>query len=262
MAVALQKRPIRSRIVYGPVRSRRLGFSLGVNLMPSRYKLCSFNCLCCPYSWTCRATAPPGDRLKDTPPPDKVLGALENALQRLSHNRRRADSIVICGNGEPTLHPHLREIVEAVKELRDRYLPRAATAIFSNSSTVADPRVRDTLDLLDLNVMKFDAGSEELIRELNQPAGPIYVGELVAGLRELKRVHLASLFVQGRVTNADPDSVELWSERIEEIRPALVQIYTLDRPPVDPRIEKVSLPTLQWIAEEVHWRTRIPVEIC
>jgi wyosine [tRNA(Phe)-imidazoG37] synthetase (radical SAM superfamily) len=98
---------------------------------------------------------------------------------------------------------------------------------------------------------KFDAGSEEMFHRLNHPRGPIYLGEIVAGLKELKNIFLQSLFVQGRVTNAAPDSVGLWVDRVRDIRPLGVQIYTLDREPADKRIEKVSFATLQWIANEV-----------
>ena len=253
--------PLQSGIIYGPVRSRRLGLSLGVNILPTRYKLCSFNCLYCQYGWTFKPTFAPTHQLKDLPRTQQVVTALEKALERFSRESAAIDSISLCGNGEPTLHPNLGEIVQATKRLRDRYLPQALVAIFSNSSTVGMEPVRDALNLLDRNIMKFDAGSEELIRRLNHPAGPIYIGEIVAGLKKLKNVFIQSLFVQGRVANADPDSIALWIEKIAEIRPALVQVYTLDRAPADKKISKVSLPTLQWIANQVRWRAGAEAEV-
>jgi wyosine [tRNA(Phe)-imidazoG37] synthetase (radical SAM superfamily) len=107
----------------------------------------------------------------------------------------------------------------------------------------------------------FDAGSEEMFRHLNHPTAPVYMGEIVAGLKQLRDIYLQSLFVQGRVTNADPDSVSLWIEKVREIHPLGVQIYTLDREPADRRIERVSLPTLQWIADEVRWRAGVNAEV-
>jgi wyosine [tRNA(Phe)-imidazoG37] synthetase (radical SAM superfamily) len=109
--------------------------------------------------------------------------------------------------------------------------------------------------------MKLDAGSEELIGQLNGPAPPFYLGEIVAGLKRLRDVTLQSLFIQGRITNADPDSVVLWVEKVAEIQPTLVQVYTLDRIPAERRLWKVSIPTLQWIARLVRWRASVPAEV-
>lgn len=147
------------------------------------------------------------------------------------------------------------------KRLRDRYQPQARLAMLSNSSTVGNKAIRDVIELLDVKIMKFDAGSEEMFQQLNHPHEPIYMGDIVAGLRELKSIYLQSLFVQGRVTNADPDSVGLWIEKVRDIRPLGVQVYTLNREPADKKIEKVSLTTLQWIADQVRWRAGVPAEV-
>ncbi|HEX9663316.1 MAG TPA: radical SAM protein [Candidatus Binatia bacterium] len=248
-------------IIYGPVPSRRLGRSLGINLLPVEYKLCSFNCLYCQYGWTKKATFTPGERLKDLPSVDAVATALETALAEFSRDHRTIDAISICGNGEPTLYPALAEVIVNVKQIRDRYQPHARVAILSNSSTVGDPAVRAALELLELKIMKFDAGSEEMFRQLNHPAAPVYMGEIVAGLKELKNTFLQACFVQGRVTNADPDSVAIWIDIVREIHPLGVQVYTLDREPADKRIEKVSLTTLRWIAHAVRWRAGLQADV-
>ena len=192
----LKTLPLQSAIIYGPVRSRRLGLSLGVNLLPTNYKLCSFNCIYCQYGWTKKATLSPTRELKDLPRLDEVASALETALQSLVNARQTVDSITICGNGEPTLYPSIAEVIETAKQLRDLYLPKTRLAILSNSSTVGNKIVRDAMELLDLKIMKFDAGSEEMFRQLNHPVSPIYMGEIVAGLKELKNIFLQSLFVQ------------------------------------------------------------------
>ncbi len=163
--------------------------------------------------------------------------------------------------GEPTLHPDLVEIVSEVRSLRNKYLPYAKLVILSNSSTLGREEVHEALKMIDMKVMKFDAGSEELVRQLNGPARPFYLGEIVEGLKRLRDVTLQSLFVQGRVTNADPDSVELWIQKVEEIQPMLVQIYSLDRVPAERRLWKVNLATLQWIANQVRWRVGVPVKV-
>jgi len=257
----LKKISLQRGIIYGPVPSRRLGQSLGINLLPTDQKLCSFNCLYCQYGWTKNVTFAPGEQLQNLPSLNAVEAALETALTVIGLDRKKIDSITICGNGEPTLYPALAEVIVAAKKLRDRYQPQARVAILSNSSTVGDPTVRAALEMLDLKLMKFDAGSEEMFRQLNHPAAPVYMGEIIAGLKQLKDCYLQSCFVQGRVTNADPDSVAMWIEKIREIHPLAVHIYSLDREPADKRIERVSLTTLEWIANEARWRAGVAISV-
>ena len=256
----LKKIYSRQGIVYGPVPSRRLGLSLGINLLPTAYKVCSFNCLYCQYGWTKKRLQAPS-QLQHLPSVDEVATAIESALVELSSEANAIESFAICGNGEPTHYPQLGELIAAVKALRDRYQSQARVAILSNSSTVGSPSVRATLDIVDLRIMKFDAGSEEMFCRLNHPSAPVYMGEIIAGLKALKNIYLESLFVRGRITNADPDSVQMWVEKVREIQPLGVQLYTLDREPVDKQIEKVSHTTLEWIANEVRWRAGVPAEI-
>lgn len=253
--------PLQSDIVYGPVSSRRLGISLGINLLPHDYKLCSFNCLYCQYGWTPKPTLSPTHQIKDLPRPQAVSAALQASLQRFAKRKQRLDCITFAGNGEPTLHPDLAEIVAEAKRLRDQYLPQVKLAILSNSSTVGKREVREALEMLDVKIMKLDAGSEEVIRRLNVPSPPFYIGEIVAGLKSLRELILQSMFVQGRVANTDPDSLEQWLEKVREIKPTLVQVYTLDRHPAEKRLWKVNLPTLQWIARQVRWRAGVPAEV-
>lgn len=258
---ALNQIELQRGIIYGPVQSRRLGVSLGINLLPSQYKLCSFNCLYCQYGWTKQVTLSPGERLNDLPSVGAVATALEAALAEFSCAGPAIDAISICGNGEPTLYPALAEVIIKLKEIRDRCQPRARLAILSNSSTVGDPGVRAAVELVDVKIMKFDAGSEAMFRQLNHPAAPVHMGEIVAGLKALKKIFLQSCFVRGRVTNAEPDSLAMWLEKVREIQPLGVQIYTLDRAPADKRIEKVGATTLGWIADEVRWRAGVPAEV-
>jgi wyosine [tRNA(Phe)-imidazoG37] synthetase (radical SAM superfamily) len=257
----LRRISLQRGIIYGPVPSRRLGRSLGINLLPSEYKLCSFSCIYCQYGWTKKVPFKESEQLKDLPSVEAVAAALETALARLSRDRKEIDAISICGNGEPTLYPELAQVIMRVQRLRDRYQPQARLAILSNSSTVGDPAVRAALELLDVKVMKFDAGSEEMFRRLNHPVAPVYMGEIVAALKTLKNTLLQSCFVQGRVTNADPDSVATWIEKLREIHPLSVHVYTLDREPADKRIEKVNLTTLRWIAQAVRWRAGLEAEV-
>lgn len=248
-------------IVYGPVRSRRLGLSLGINILPSGYKLCSFNCLYCQYGWTSKPTLNLTHQIQDLPRPEEVSAALEKYLQQMTRQRIKLDSITFSGNGEPTLHPNLAGIIAEAKNLRNQYAPSVKLAILSNSSTVRKKEVREALDMLDLKVMKLDAGREDLIRRLNAPAHPFYLGEIIAGLKRLQNLTLQSLFVQGRITNSDPDSVHEWVEMVKVIQPELVQVYTLDRVPAERRLCKVNRATLEWIASLVRWRAAVPAEV-
>ncbi len=255
-AIALQ-----TGIVYGPLRSRRLGISLGINLLPEDYKACSFNCLYCQYGWTPEPSKEISQALKDLPKLAAVSTALEEALKVIARRRQQIDAITFSGNGEPTLHPDFPAIMEKARGLRDQYLSRAKLAALSNSSTVDRPEVRAALNRCDLKIMKLDAGSEETLHQLNGPAPGIYLKDIVAGLRNLNDVVLQSLFIQGRVTNADPDSVAAWIETVRQIHPSLVQIYTLDRVPAEGRISEVNRSTLEWIANQLRWRAGIRAEI-
>jgi wyosine [tRNA(Phe)-imidazoG37] synthetase (radical SAM superfamily) len=245
------------------VNSRRLGLSLGINLLPTTYKLCSFNCLYCQYGWSRKSTLTLNvtDEICDLPQPQEVYTALESSLEELTRRETVVNSITISGNGEPTLHPDLGKIVQGARKLREKYLPQAKLAILSNSSTVGRREVREALEMLDLKIMKLDAGSEELLQQINGPTDHIDLRSIVAGLKELRHVTLQSLFVQGRVNNADPNNVEHWVDKVKEIQPQLVQIYTLDRVPAEKRLWKVNLPTLQWIGREVYWRAGVKAEV-
>ena len=258
----LEVRPLQTDMVYGPLRSRRLGLSLGINLLPAGTKICSFNCIYCQYGWTQKPTLHlTEEHLGTLPRPSEISEALERSLERIVKHRSQVDAITFSGNGEPTLHPELAEIVERARGLRDHYLPQAKLAILSNSSTVGKDGVRGVLRQFEVRIMKLDAGREDVVQRLNVPAHPFYLAEIVEGLKRLKEITLQSLFVQGRVTNADPDSIEAWLEKVREIRPALVQVYTLDRVPADRKLRKVNTPTLQWIARQVRWRAGVPAEI-
>jgi wyosine [tRNA(Phe)-imidazoG37] synthetase (radical SAM superfamily) len=208
-------------VVYGPVRSRRLGASLGINVLPSGSKRCTFDCLYCQYGWT----APASDELP-FPSVEEVLEGVEESLARLVHP---PDYITFSGNGEPTLHTGFSALVDGVNRVRDRRAPSAKTAVLSNSTRASDPATREALGRLDARIMKLDAGTEETFRRLNRPVEAISLGAIVEGLRALPGVTLQSLFVAGPAGNAAPAEIEAWAARVESIAPVGVQIYTLER---------------------------------
>jgi wyosine [tRNA(Phe)-imidazoG37] synthetase (radical SAM superfamily) len=209
-------------IIYGPVASRRLGFSLGINLLPPLEKPCTFDCAYCQYGFTQRPPSP-SDAF---PSVDAVLAAVESALAELP---LPPAFLTFSGNGEPTTHPHFLTAVQDVCALRDRVLPSAKVAVLSNSTRVFDPVVRQALALLDTRIMKLDAGTEAVFQRYCRPLENVTLDRIVAGLAALSNVTVQALFASGSCGNADPEHVRAWVEKVVAIAPIETQIYTLDR---------------------------------
>lgn len=215
---------LHKKIIYGPINSRRLGRSLGINLMPTTYKLCSFNCIYCQYGWTEAHTLDVRNHLSDLPTADEVKNAMEDWLK----DKKRVDYITFSGNGEPSLHPEFDKIVIEVKKLRDKYQPQAKVAILSNSSSLNLSEVKKALKRLDVRIMKLDCGTPGLFKKMSQPAPNVTYQDVVENLRDSKGVIVQSVFVGGDITNTVIDEVEEWAEKLRYILPEKVQIYSLD----------------------------------
>ena len=212
-------------ILYGPVRSRRLGFSLGINLLPPGHKLCDFDCVYCQYGWTDAALLARAGELA-FPAPEEVAAALRAALPGCDPPPAY---LTFSGNGEPTLHPRFGEVVAAVTAVRDELLPAARTAILSNGARAGVPEVRDALRRLDVRILKLDAGAAELFGRYNRPAAGITLASVVDGLRALGGVTLQSLFTGGPGGNSGEPEVREWLAAARAVAPLAVQIYTLAR---------------------------------
>lgn len=242
-------------VIYGPVFSRRLGRSLGINLLPDDYKLCSFDCVYCQYGRTeVKTLCPEPQRFRDR---DWVLRAVEIGL--LMHGPD-IDVITFAGNGEPTLYPDFPTIVAEVRRLRDRLCPDVKLAILSNSSTVHLPDIREGLALLDDPIMKLDAGDSRTLARVNRPDPAVKLAHVVEGLREVPRLTIQSVLIDGPATNIRGTSYEAWLSALDEIRPARVQIYSTDRPVPDAGVERVAPATLEHIAREVERRAGLQVD--
>ena len=216
---------LQSDIIYGPVHSRRLGLSLGVNILPAHIKVCTFDCLYCQYG-RCTAVPPGKTGAHNFPAVVKVLSALEQALKKQA---QPPAYITFSGNGEPTLHPDFKKMVEGVRQVRDAFCPAARTAILSNSTTVNNPVTRQALAMLDVRIMKLDAGTEDMFRHYNRPARSITLADTVKGLASLGNISLQSLFTAGPEGNFTPEHLCRWVEQVKKISPLVVQIYTLAR---------------------------------
>ena len=241
-------------IIYGPVDSRRLGRSLGLNLSPTAYKVCSFNCVYCHYGWTKDLTSDLSAYLKDVPTPQAVEEALERTLTALDPPPQY---LTFSGHGEPTLHPDFAEIVDRVLAVRDRAGTEAEVAILSNSTGLGDEGVMRGLAKLDVRIMKLDAGTDQVLKRINRPAVDITVGAIVEGLKRLEHVTLQSVFVEGGVTNTGDEDVEAWLSRVGEIGPREMQIYSLENAPAMSTLVGVPAEKLAEIARKVKERTGI-----
>ena len=235
-------------IIYGPVDSRRLGRSLGINLSPTGYKVCSFNCVYCHYGWTKHLETDLSRYAADLPSVDAVEEALRKALRETSPPPAY---ITFSGNGEPTLHPDFSEIVDRVIAVKERSGVDAELAILSNSTAVGDARVRDALAKLDVRIMKLDAGTRDAFDRINRPAPGVSLDEIVEGLKQLDGITLQSVFVDGEVTNTGQDDVEIWLKAVREIAPASMQVYSLENAPAMSTLVGVPMKRLREIREQV-----------
>jgi wyosine [tRNA(Phe)-imidazoG37] synthetase (radical SAM superfamily) len=242
-------------VIYGPVNSRRLGRSLGINLSPLDYKICSFNCVYCHYGWNKYLKTDLSDYVDDLPTVAQVEEDLEKAIRSMDVP---PEYITFSGNGEPTLHPDFEQVVEAVIAVGRRTGAGARLAILSNSTALDDPSVVRALGKLDVRIMKLDAGTDEVLERINHPAAGISVDGIVNGLKRLEDVTLQSVFVGGEVTNAGDEDVEAWLARLEEVRPSHMQVYSLENAPALSTLAGIPMGRLNEIAARV--KERIGVE--
>ena len=219
---------LKTGLTYGPVDSRRLGRSLGLNILPRRAKLCSFDCAYCQYGWTGTHSLR-GESAVDLPSPDDLASALEDVLRSLP---APPAYITFSGNGEPTLHPRFGAMVEAAIAARDRLAPGARTAILSNATTAGVPGIRSALLRLDVRIMKLDAGTEATFARYNRPCAGVDLEGVTAGLEALAAeapLVVQALFASGTNGNLGGAEIDAWRRRLLRIRPQIVQIYTLAR---------------------------------
>ncbi len=246
--------PLQSTIVYGPVSSNRLGRSLGINVMPTTYKLCSFDCVYCVYGWTDVKIIDLKSRLTDLPRPEQVGEELEGALQSIGE----IDYITFSGNGESTLHPQLDNIVNLVVEVRDMLKPNIPLAILSNSSMANRREVRAALQKLDRRIMKLDCGTEEAFKEINRPATEVGYDEIIKGLEDMEGIEIQTMLLENEVRNTSENEIDVWVERLSRIRPTGVQLCSIHHPPADSSIRGLNEERLAEIAKRVERELGIP----
>jgi wyosine [tRNA(Phe)-imidazoG37] synthetase (radical SAM superfamily) len=243
-------------IIYGPINSRRLGRSLGINVLPPDVKVCPFNCLYCQYGWTGLHTLHPGGEA-DLPSLKSIRDALGTALRSM---RELPAYITFSGNGEPTIHPDFCDIVDEVIDIRNTLAPAAETALISNSSLIAERDIRDAVMKLDLPIMKLDCGAPETFRGYNQPCRGVSLERITEGMIALPDVTIQTLLSSGPAGNMDQASIEEWIDRLLRIKPSFVQLYTLARGYPTRKIRPASREELNRVKAQVV-QAGIPVEV-
>lgn len=238
-------------IVFGPVKSRRLGVSLGINLLPTNQKICSFDCIYCECGWTNSMTT------SDFPSTSQVEQSLETKLTAMKESGELPDVITFAGNGEPTLHPDFTTIIDITIHLRNKYCPTAKIAVLSNSTLISNPQIYDSLLKVDQNILKLDSVFPETIEILNQPLFKLNIDTLINNLKRFSgRCTIQTLFVNGTfngkfIDNTTDQEVNAWLKAIQEIKPKDVMIYTIARETPTDTLYKIPLSTLNSIAQKV-----------
>ena len=227
-----------SDIVFGPIKSRRLGTSLGVNILPPKGKLCNFDCVYCECGWN-------KDGVEDRTLPryDEVSAALETRLLELSEQGVQVDSITFSGNGEPTMNPDFARIIDRTIELRDRIYPKAKVSVLSNATMVGRESVFEALRKVDNPIMKLDAPSDELIDKINKPTGAYRMDRVVEGLKKFNgEFILQTMFLRSDdFDTLSAEALAAWMDIVRELKPREVMVYTIDRETPDKSLGRCTV---------------------
>lgn len=240
------------KVIFGPIKSRRLGVSLGVNLLPPTSKVCNFNCIYCECGWNTHDRKPPLNSRAE------VAEALRAKLCEMASEGACPDVITFAGNGEPTIHPEFEAIIDDTLALRDELCPSARVSVLSNATMLHRPGVCRALSKVDNNILKLDSAFDATARLMNGPQQPDYsvarVAERIASFEGNAIVQ--TMFLRGMINgepidNTTPAEVDAWVDMVARIRPRQVMIYTIDRATPAPDLHKVSREELQTIADRI-----------
>ena len=217
--------------IFGPIKSRRLGISLGINLLPSDGKLCTFDCLYCECGFN--AERRPKQKL---PTRAEVAAALEQKLQQMQAEDMAPDVLTFAGNGEPTAHPNFAGVIDDTLALRDRYFPQAKVSVLTNGTRIDKGEVFEALKRVDNNIVKLDTVEMDYIVRVDRPVGRYDLPKLLECMRAFEgHCVIQTMFMKGTdaegasVDNTTPEHVEPWINAVERIAPREVMIYTIDR---------------------------------
>ena len=229
---------MREEIVFGPIHSRRLGSSLGINLLPEKGKLCNFDCIYCECGWN-----KDGREDKRIPSSDDLRKALTAKLEECAAKGIGIDSITFSGDGEPTLNPAFPEIIDITIALRDKYFPNAKVSVLTNATRAGRPRVFEALRKVDNPILKLDAPTDELAARINQPQGEYHVADVVESMRRFGGDFvMQTMFLRSSdFDSSSPEVLDGWIKIVKDLRPREVMVYTLDREAPAAGLEKFSV---------------------
>lgn len=240
--------------IFGPIHSRRLGVSLGINLMPADGKVCTFDCIYCECGFN-KQRVPTQKR----PTRNEVALALEKKLKEMHEQNVHPDVLTFAGNGEPTAHPDFYDIICDTIKLRNQYCPSAKISVLSNSTFTNKEKVRDALMLVDNNILKLDTVDPDYIRSVDRPTQSSYdINSIIENLKLFNgHVIIQSMFLKGKtegdedVDNTGEQYVKSWLDAVLSIQPQEVMIYTIDRETPDRKLEKATHAELDTIRDRV-----------
>ena len=228
--------------IFGPVHSRRLGVSLGINLLPDDGKVCSFDCIYCECGFNAEHRTK-----KLLPTREEVRTALEEKLKDMQANGPAPDVLTFAGNGEPTAHPHFPEIIDDTLALRDKYFPKAKVSVLSNSTFINKPDVFKALCKVDNNILKLDTVDIDYINKVDRPSCHYSVDDIIEGMKSFHgKLIIQTMFMKGKtddgedVDNTSDKFVLPWIEAVKQIAPSKVMIYTIDRETPDHSLQKAT----------------------
>ncbi len=227
--------------IFGPVKSRRLGVSLGINLLPGDGKVCTFDCLYC----ECGFNASRKTR-KSLPTRSEVSEALEKKLIEMNGEGVCPDVLTFAGNGEPTIHPHFDEIIDDTIRIRDRYCPNAKISVLTNASLITRPKVFEALKRVDNNILKLDTVDKDYITFLDRPAAGYDLDAIIERMKAFEgKAVIQTMFLKGTINGIDADNtgdrhVKPWIDAVKRISPREVMIYTIDRETPQQELRKAT----------------------
>ncbi|MBQ7941251.1 MAG: radical SAM protein [Muribaculaceae bacterium] len=239
--------------VFGPIHSRRLGVSLGINLMPNDGKICSFDCIYCEAGYNAQGAGKSG-----IPSREAVKKSLNRKLKTMAEAGEQLDVITFSGNGEPTLHPQFKDIVHDVLLLRDRYFPSVKVSVLSNSTMLNKATVVEALKKVDNNILKLDSAIAPTMRAINQPTSNGVLPEgVIADLKKFgDKCIVQTMFLRGehngkKIDNTTDTEIEALIEAYKEISPKEVMIYSIDRKTPEENLEKITKEELAAIGKRI-----------
>ena len=226
-------------IVFGPIFSRRLGSSLGVNILPSKGKLCNFDCVYCECGWN-KDGAVPDRRF---PVLAEVEAALKEKMSKAAAEGVPVDSITFSGNGEPTMNPDFAEIIDVTLKLRDQYFPDAKVSVLSNATLLGREKIAQALMKVDNPILKIDASSQELVEKINKPVGTYSLDKVIENLKNFNgNFILQTMFLRSsEFDTAVPEALNSWHEIVRALKPRQVMVYTIDRETPDKTLGKYTV---------------------